>query len=566
MGLPWAGGRRSVGRPTTLFNGLIAGVICGVATALAGIPERLRQPAEPTVEAAPDAGLTADRRRPRPPRRTAFATVTARRRGRDPSWPLDEVTRDISRGGARRDLIVGVVRRRDRRPARDAAGRAAASRGGRARSRRTATGIGDDHRRRDARARPRRRCRRAAMPGTIWVAVSPWIPGTGLASSGPRPCRSPSRSAAAGLIEGEQPRLPGCSHFDPDRRRGCSIALRRDHAAFVFALVDDWLERRLPHLAPGQRPRVTSMYAIVTVLGLLTLPINFMLIVFDEGGGAACRDHDRVRWAGDGRRGGYSASSADAGRPPILVWARAAGRPDYAAVILGYAALWPEVAPGLGPRLRTRIWPDGGSVAPLAPPVGAPRGRAAPWSRRRSRRPSRSSTTPRRRRGTPRGPPRPRAVRRARSGRLGHRVPWHRSDPRSSAGPRRGPGPRQARGSGPAPAPWRATASSRRARPSSRSRGRGRVPPWLASTEVMFTMTPWPERRERRAGRRGREVRRAEVEPDERIERVGIDLVERPRDRSGRRCSRGCRGRRGPRSRERRGPWRPREPRGPRPG
>jgi hypothetical protein len=52
MGLPWQ--EDPVGWATDhAINGLIVGVIWGVATALAGIPERLRQPAEPTLDAAP---------------------------------------------------------------------------------------------------------------------------------------------------------------------------------------------------------------------------------------------------------------------------------------------------------------------------------------------------------------------------------------------------------------------------------------------------------------------------------------------------------------------------------
>jgi hypothetical protein len=175
--------------------------------------------------------------------------------------------------------------------------------------------------------------------GTIWVAVSPWIPRTGLARA---VLTMPIVVAIAGpgLIEGDNPDFL-VLHFDP-----IVVALLIALVAicgFVFALVDDWLERRLPHLAPGQG-RVTPMYAIVTILGFLTLPINFMLIVFDEGVvqpvgitfvsvGLVTVAWWVLRLFGRPRR------------PPILVWA---GRLALTGgVILGYAALWPEVLQAL---------------------------------------------------------------------------------------------------------------------------------------------------------------------------------------------------------------------------
>jgi hypothetical protein len=58
MGLPWED--TPVGWSTDhLFSGLIAGVIFGIATAVAGIPERLRHPAPPDLEAAPSPPSTA---------------------------------------------------------------------------------------------------------------------------------------------------------------------------------------------------------------------------------------------------------------------------------------------------------------------------------------------------------------------------------------------------------------------------------------------------------------------------------------------------------------------------
>ena len=58
MGLPWED--TPVGWSTDhLFSGLIAGVIWGVATALAGIPERLRLPTGPALDTTPTPASTA---------------------------------------------------------------------------------------------------------------------------------------------------------------------------------------------------------------------------------------------------------------------------------------------------------------------------------------------------------------------------------------------------------------------------------------------------------------------------------------------------------------------------
>jgi hypothetical protein len=175
--------------------------------------------------------------------------------------------------------------------------------------------------------------------GTIWVAISPWIPRTGLTRA---ILTMPIAVGIAGpgLIEGDNPDFL-VLHFDP-----IVVALLVALVAvcgFLFAVIDDWLERRLPHLAPGQG-RVTPTYAIVAMLGLLTLPIDFALIVFDDGAvqpvgitfvsvGLITVAWWALRLMGRTRR------------PPILVWA---GRLALTGgVILGYAALWPEVLQAL---------------------------------------------------------------------------------------------------------------------------------------------------------------------------------------------------------------------------
>lgn len=113
-----------------------------------------------------------------------------------------------------------------------------------------------------------------AMAGAVWVIVSPWIPG----HSGVRPLLAAGIAIAIGtpvLIIGRNPDFVILDH-DP-----AVVALLMALVGAIglsIALLDSWLDRRLPHAVMGQtRPAV--FYAIVTLMGaVLVLP--FVLLVF----------------------------------------------------------------------------------------------------------------------------------------------------------------------------------------------------------------------------------------------------------------------------------------------
>lgn len=104
--------------------------------------------------------------------------------------------------------------------------------------------------------------------GTVWVIVSGWIPGVGLRRA---ILTMPVAIAlgATGLIDGGNRDFRILEH-DPR-----VVALLVALVALIglsIALVDDWLDRRLPHAARGQT-WAASLYAIVALLGaVLILP------------------------------------------------------------------------------------------------------------------------------------------------------------------------------------------------------------------------------------------------------------------------------------------------------
>ena len=105
--------------------------------------------------------------------------------------------------------------------------------------------------------------------GVFWVAVAPWLPGTGV-----RRALATMPIAVAvggvGLIEGANPDFRVLRH-DP-----LVVALLLGLVAavgFVVALVDDLLDRWLPQVA-GSRRGVIATYALLTGVGaVFTLPI-----------------------------------------------------------------------------------------------------------------------------------------------------------------------------------------------------------------------------------------------------------------------------------------------------
>ena len=120
MGLPWQ--EDPAGSATDhAANGLISGSISGVATALAGIPQRLRQPASSTIDAAPPTPdslmlVTAAVRQLRPPHRRSELPEIELRRGPavDPATLPVDPRRRVERGTHKGRDVFGLSDATDR--------------------------------------------------------------------------------------------------------------------------------------------------------------------------------------------------------------------------------------------------------------------------------------------------------------------------------------------------------------------------------------------------------------------------------------------------------------------
>jgi hypothetical protein len=118
-----------------------------------------------------------------------------------------------------------------------------------------------------------------AGAGVIWVIVSPWIPGR----TRVRALLTAGVAIAVGapvLIIGSNPDFVTLGH-DP-----LVVALLVALVGAIglsIALLDSWLDRRLPHTAPGQRGSIAA-YAIVTLTGaVLVFPgVVLVFLASDE--------------------------------------------------------------------------------------------------------------------------------------------------------------------------------------------------------------------------------------------------------------------------------------------
>jgi hypothetical protein len=113
-----------------------------------------------------------------------------------------------------------------------------------------------------------------AMAGAVWVVVSPWIPGR----AGVRALLVAGIAIAIGapvLIIG---RNPDFVILDHDPRVVAPLVALVGGIGLSIALLDSWLERRLPHAVTGKKGPA-AFYATVTLMGaVLVLP--FVLLVF----------------------------------------------------------------------------------------------------------------------------------------------------------------------------------------------------------------------------------------------------------------------------------------------
>jgi hypothetical protein len=174
----------------------------------------------------------------------------------------------------------------------------------------------------------------------IWVVVSPWIPGRGIRRA---LLAMPITLAIGGtaLIQG------GNTDFLVLEHSPVVVAMLAGLVAIVglgIALLDDWLEGRLP-AAGTERAGVAFAYAALIAGGLLLLPIA-MSIFFDARSGVPAVGLALVV-TGFATLAWWVLRYRGETRPPprLLVVGSAA---LVTAVVLGAAALIPEVAEALG--------------------------------------------------------------------------------------------------------------------------------------------------------------------------------------------------------------------------
>lgn len=180
--------------------------------------------------------------------------------------------------------------------------------------------------------------------GTLWVVVSPWIPGAGLRRA---VLAVPIAVAlgANGLIDGEN------QDFLILRHHPLVVALLVALVAGIgFALVpvDRWLDRRLPD-AMADKGRTVAVYAVIASLGaLFTLP---MVVVgyFVERDPATILVGLALLLVAGCTLGWWADRAKGRLHPParLTLIARAA---LVMAVVFGFGATIPEVSRALGMR------------------------------------------------------------------------------------------------------------------------------------------------------------------------------------------------------------------------
>jgi hypothetical protein len=112
------------------------------------------------------------------------------------------------------------------------------------------------------------------LAGAVWVVVNPWIPG----HAGVRGVLTAGIAIAIGtplLIIGRNPDFVIVDH---DASVVALLVALVGTIGLSIALLDGWLDRRLPRAVTGRRGPV-AFYAIVTLLGTV-LVVPFVLLIF----------------------------------------------------------------------------------------------------------------------------------------------------------------------------------------------------------------------------------------------------------------------------------------------
>jgi hypothetical protein len=188
-----------------------------------------------------------------------------------------------------------------------------------------------------------------AIAGAVWVIVSPWIPGR----AGVRALLTAGTAIAIGapvLIIGGNPDFVILDH---DPRVVVLLVALVGLIGLSIALLDSWLDRRLPHAITGQK-RPAALYAIVTLLGaVLVLPVAMLIFLTSDeyqlplraGYALLAIGLCTAAWWGMRVRGRASASRG------LVITARGA---LLVAVMLGVMTSLPHVSRALGAPIL--IW------------------------------------------------------------------------------------------------------------------------------------------------------------------------------------------------------------------
>lgn len=123
------------------------------------------------------------------------------------------------------------------------------------------------------------------LAGTVYVIVSPWIPGRPRT----RALLTAGIAMSIGTPELISGRNPDFVILDHDPVVVASLVGLVGLIGLSIALLDGWLDRRLPHAISGRRMPVTA-YGIVALLGaLLIFPFVLLVFLASDAYGASVR-------------------------------------------------------------------------------------------------------------------------------------------------------------------------------------------------------------------------------------------------------------------------------------
>jgi hypothetical protein len=184
------------------------------------------------------------------------------------------------------------------------------------------------------------------LAGTVWVIVSPWIPGRPRT----RALLTAGIAMSIGTPELIDSRNPDFLILDHDRFVVASLVALVGLIGLSIALLDGWLDRRLPHaLSGGRMP--TTLYAILALLwALLIFPFVLLVFLTADSYGAPLRAGFALLVVGLCTVAWWGLRVRGHSIPPrsLVVIGRVA---LLAAVVLGLVTEFPHISRAMGLRI-----------------------------------------------------------------------------------------------------------------------------------------------------------------------------------------------------------------------